>query len=419
MDKLYRYLIIGAGISGITFGRLLQMKGEDNFIILEANSEAGGLCRTKQVRDDVLDIGGGHFLCTKYPSVYNFIFSHIAESEFNYFDRVSKIQLQGHYIDYPIESNIWQLPLDQQVEYLISVIQNGENKGLPQPKNYEEWIRWKLGDLIADSYMLPYNEKIWGIDPNEMDVDWLHKIPRLNIREILIASLKKNADTKKMPSHEGFYYPRSCGFQRIFDAIYAPLKHKVTLNEPVKRLEYCNDYWLINDTYKARTIINTAPWPSLFEPLGSPCNLRDSFQKLRWNSIVVSLWHEEYNHNWHWCYKPDLIYKDHRTFYIHNFAPHSNPHGIYTETNVKRWSDEYLRWENLGKPIYEYKNEYAYPIPTLGHESAIKNIQDYYNRQGLFGLGRWGQWEYLNSDVCIWEAMELIEKLSDCNGIYS
>ena len=81
---MYEFIIIGGGITGVTLGRLLQMSGVNNFIILEAESEAGGLCRTKLIDGHYLDIGGGHFLCTKYPQVYDFIFSHIPKEEFNF-----------------------------------------------------------------------------------------------------------------------------------------------------------------------------------------------------------------------------------------------------------------------------------------------------------------------------------------------
>ena len=42
-----KYLILGAGVAGLTFAiRLKQIRGEDSFLILERNYEAGGLCRS-------------------------------------------------------------------------------------------------------------------------------------------------------------------------------------------------------------------------------------------------------------------------------------------------------------------------------------------------------------------------------------
>ena len=58
---VYDYAIIGEGISRIAIARLLQMSGVRSFIILEANGESGGLCRSRTVDGHALDIGGGHF----------------------------------------------------------------------------------------------------------------------------------------------------------------------------------------------------------------------------------------------------------------------------------------------------------------------------------------------------------------------
>lgn len=405
------YLIIGGGITGITLARLLQQKNQNNFLVLEAGEQAGGLCRTEKIGNHYLDIGGGHFLCTKHQAVYDFIFSHIPESNFNFFPRVSKIELEKEIIDYPVESNLWQLSTEKKADYLISAILAGEANDQSEPTNYLEWIRWKLGDRIAEFYMLPYNEKIWGVSPSEMDIDWLHKIPSVNTREIVLSCLERSSDTDKFPSHAGFYYPKEGGFQTIFDAIYQHVADRVNLAEPVTSLEKIEGGWLVNNRYEAKMVINTAPWTKLYQALEVPEELDDCFDKLRSNSIVVSLWEEEYDHDHHWCYIPDPEVRHHREFYIHNFAPHSQSNGLYTETNYLRWEDKSGDHRFNSKPIYEHNNEIAYPIPTLGHAKAIESILNHYQSKQLFGVGRWGQWQYLNSDVCMWEAMKFVEGL--------
>jgi hypothetical protein len=101
---------------------------------------------------------------------------------------------------------------------------------------------------------------------------------------------------------------------------------------------------------------------------------------------------------------PALELSHHRAFYIHNFAPHSSPTGLYRETNLKRWKDG-------AGDIYHHVNRHAYPIPTLGWAKSIERVLSFGESRGIFGLGRWGQWQYFNSDVCVHEAMRLAEKL--------
>ena len=327
---MYDFIIIGAGITGTTLARLLQMQNKTNFIVLEAEQEPGGLCKTKKIGDHYLDIGGGHFLCSKHPEIYEFIFSHMPKENFNYFNRVSKISIGGDVVDYPLESNLWQMSNEKQKGYLDSIKCGGESLGKPEPVNYEEWVRWRLGDFIANNYMIPYNKKLWGVDPKEMDIDWLHKIPTLNTKEIFKSCLNKKSDKSKFPSHINFYYPKHEGFQLIFDSIYKFISSNVILGEPVINIEYKGDHWIINNKHKAKNIINTAPWPDLYKALGSPDNLKDDFEKLKYNTLVVSLWEKKYDNDWHWRYIPDLNIENHREFYINNFAPHSKKNGLYT-----------------------------------------------------------------------------------------
>jgi protoporphyrinogen oxidase len=403
-----KYLIIGAGISGVTLARIMQENKEENFLLIESEQEAGGLCRTEKIGDHFLDIGGGHFLCSKYPEVYAFIFEHIPRKEFNKYSRISKIKIDNDIIDYPIESNIWQLPLEKEISFLKSVVLNGENRYLSEPKNFEDWIKWKLGDMIAEQYMLPYNKKIWGVQSKEMDIDWLHKIPKLEVDEIIKSCLLKKSDTNKYPSHTYFFYPKKGGFQLIFDSIYQKVKEKVKLNFPAKKVVYKNKRWVVNNQIIAEYVINTAPWPRLYNALGRPQKMKKYFEKLNSNSIVVSLFREKYRHGWHWLYVADPKIEYHRKFYIHNFCKKSAKNGIYTETNYKEKNTLSNR-----KPIYEYVNKFAYPIPTFGHANAIEKILKYYEKFKLIGLGRWGEWKYYNSDVCIYRAMNLAkEKLN-------
>lgn len=408
---MYDYLIIGAGVTGITLCKKLKEKGISNVVVLEAEAEAGGLCTTKNINGHQLDIGGGHFFHTKHQEIFDYVFKYIPESEFNFISRVSKLKMGETTIDYPLESNLWQLPQNEQISYLISVIRNGESLGKPEPKNYEEWIRWKLGDKICDNYMIPYNSKLWGVTPTEMDVDWLYKIPRVNVEEVLKYCLEHKQDKSKFPAHINFYYPKKGGFQRIFDALYADEKANVILNERVTKLQKQADgSWLVNDKYQAKNVINTTPWNDLFDALGRPANLEGDFDKIRYNQIVVSLYEKEINVDWHWRYVPDIDRLYHREFYIHNFAEDSRPDGLYVETNVKRFTGEEICVG--GKSIYHYKTKAAYPIPLIGNAAAIKNILDFYRPQNLFGVGRWGQHQYQNADVSMYQAIKFVDGIA-------
>ena len=80
-----KYLILGAGVAGLTFAsRLKQTRGEDSFLVLERNLEAGGLCRSVNCAGECItpiDIGGGHILDVRRPRVTEFLFKFMPQSE--------------------------------------------------------------------------------------------------------------------------------------------------------------------------------------------------------------------------------------------------------------------------------------------------------------------------------------------------
>ena len=117
-----KYLILGAGPSGLAAANTLLDKGIDDFIILEKEKKAGGLCRTEYVNGQPVDFGGGHILDTRSRKVDEFVFRFLPEKEWNSFERDSQIYFRGQFMGSPFEAHIWQLPIEEQVKYL---------KGLP------------------------------------------------------------------------------------------------------------------------------------------------------------------------------------------------------------------------------------------------------------------------------------------------
>ena len=188
-----KYIILGGGAAGLAIAHQLLKRGEDSFLVLEAEKEAGGLCRSKIVDGYFLDIGGGHFLDVKRPQVKEFLFSFLPESEWEYFERDSRIEFNGHTIGHPFEANIWQLQITEQIEYIKSIAYAGCSLGEAMPEDFVSWITWKLGKLIADNYMLPYNRKMYGDNLHILGTEWLDKLPNVSLDETLLSCLTHHA----------------------------------------------------------------------------------------------------------------------------------------------------------------------------------------------------------------------------------
>ena len=397
-----KYLILGAGPAGLTIANKLMQRGERDFLVLEQESEAGGLCRSTDVDNSPFDIGGGHFLDVKDSEVTGFVFGFLPESEWDLYERDSRIDLYGDMIGSPIEANIWQLPEDRQKRYLDAIENAGCNKGTPKPEKFTEWIEWKLGRAIAEDYMLPYNRKMFGEDLDSLGTYWLEKLPDVSYEETKL-SCENRRPYGTQPGHARFYYPRKYGYGEVFLRMADAIRNKIIYNETVRSLDCENR--TVNDLYSAERIIVTIPWNGIDELTGLPQKLKNHIVSLKYSSIVTQYVSGKLDTKAHWIYYPDPAKSYHRILVRHNFCPGSN--GYWTETNLTRYDTD--RAKSAGS-IY-FVNKYAYPLNTTGKQEKIKELLDYMSSKNIFGLGRWGEWQHYNSDVVMRRAMDMVELL--------
>lgn len=396
--KKFKYIILGAGPAGLSFANQLLNKGEKDFLIFEKENEAGGLCRSIKVDGSPLDIGGGHFLDIRNQNVLDFIFQFMPEKEWNKFSRISKISVNNNCIDYPFESNIWQFPIDQQVEYLLSISKAGCNLNKKIPKKFIDWINWKLGKKIANEYMIPYNQKIFSADLNKLGTYWLYKLPDVSMEETLLSCLEKKP-SGKIPAHAVFLYPKRYGYGEVWKRMAENINGKIIYNCLVKTIDYKNR--IVNDIYYAEKIINTIPWSGIRFYPKLPNNILKSIKSLKYSSIEVSYDSSLKSKDIHWMYVPDKSLFYHRILYRSNFCDNSK--GGWYETNIKRLK------MRINKPEWSYVSKYAYPLNTIDKPESIKKILKYFSSKDIYGLGRWGEWEHMNSDVAILKGLNLVD----------
>ena len=268
------------------------------------------------------------------------------------------------------------------------------------PEKFVDWIYWKLGEKIADDYMIPYNKKMFGENLDSLGTYWLNKLPNVSFDETLISCLERKAYGTQ-PGHAEFYYPKKYGYGEVWLRMAERLKDKIIYNEKAVTLDLDNK--CVNDKYEADIIINTAPWDAFDEIKGLPENLKNNIKDLKHSSIVIDYIPENVNNEAQWIYYPDSSLDYHRILVRHNFCPNSK--GCWTETNLDRFNKEKSKEGNY------FIMDYAYPLNTIGKPEKMKQLLEYTKSKGVIGLGRWGEWQHYNSDVVVNLALECADTI--------
>ncbi len=426
-----KYLILGAGPAGLAFAHALVKRGETDFIVIEKESEPGGLCRSAKVDGAPLDIGGGHFLDVRRPSICKFLFEFLPEKEWARYDRDSRIRLEllpnessakkkEYELHHPFEANIWELPAAVQKRFLDSIAAAGCNTGEPKPEKFTEWITWKLGTEIAREYMLPYNRKMFGNNLNELGTYWLDKLPNVSYEDTLESCKRKEA-LGSQPGHAQFYYPKKYGYGEVWKRMGDELGDKLKCGETVTKLDCmnCEAYLSDGGVISADKIVVTVPWDTL-ELMWAPSIIKNSAKILKKTSVEITYMEEAPETEAQWIYYPDESLSYHRILVRGNFCKGAK--GCWTETRSERYEADVEQLslfdgeEGDGTAAntdgrINFHNEYAYPVNTIAKPAAIAKILDFAAKSHIYGLGRWGEHSHFNSDVTVERALKLAEKI--------
>lgn len=391
--------IIGSGPGGLSLANALLRGGEQDFLVLERESEVGGLCRSAVVDGSPLDIGGGHFLDVRLPAVTDFLFSFMPETEWDRYERDSRISIHGQMIGSPFEANIWQLDKVHQDRYLADIAAAGCNSDEPMPKQFVDWIYWKLGKGIAEDYMLPYNRKMFGDDLNQLGTYWLDKLPNVSYEDTL-RSCREHRPYAQQPGHAVFYYPKKFGYGEVWRRMGEALGERLELGFQVKTLDVASRR--VNGEIEADVIVNTAPWTAFEDVQGITDEAESAIAGFKHTAVDIEYVGENLSTPAQWIYLPDPALPEHRLLVRHNFCQGSR--GYWKETRHERSLPAQAG-------TVRYTMEYAYPLNTIGKNESVDALLKELSANRILGLGRWGEWQHYNSDVVVARALELAEEL--------
>lgn len=422
--------ILGGGLTGLTIASQLK----NDFEILEKNSDCGGLCRSLKEDGFTFDYGGAHIIYSKDQSSVDFMLNSLKDN-WHQGRRDNKIYYKGHFVKYPFENGLSDLPKEDNFECLYHYLKND----YPPPSNFREWIYFTFGKGIAEKYLLPYNEKVWNTDPAEMSLHWVDgRVPKPPLEDVIKSAI--GISTEGYTHQLNFFYPREGGIQALIQGLEEKVENKITKNFAVEEIFKEKDGWCISDGDDQRKydlVISTIPVFDLLKALEDvPVEVKSASSKLQYNSLIAILLGLEGNslppHTA--VYFPDEGLKFNRVGFPHIFSPNNVPEGysslvveITAKENDSTWrlSDEEL-WKHSIQGLAKcglldpkkicfkkvVRSKYAYVIYDRDYLRNIKIVRDYIEKLGIILCGRFAEFEYLNMDACIQRGRNLAEKIN-------
>ncbi len=430
--------ILGGGISAISLALFLQNKPKIKEInILEKNNKPGGLLRSFKFDKLYYDVGP-HIIFSKFEDILE-LNKKILNKNISKLTRSNKIIYKRKtYIKYPFENQLCKLNKND-LNFALNTFLNNPFSDY-SPKNMLQFFLKLFGKGITDLYLRPYNEKIWKFDPSFMDTQMVERIPQPPKKDILKSARGINTEGYKHQLY--FYYPKKGGIQSLFDAYKNKLNKKVRIFNNVKinkikTTKKNQKTFYNNKVLHSDKIVSTIPLNELYFLTDKKNDLlKKTSKNLLYNSIKIITLKIKGNfggNNFAFMI-PDKEIIFHRISKL-NFLGNNYSQKNYTYFQIEityRKNDQIdkmkvkelktkiindlilLKFLNKSKDLmkFELKDfKYAYVIYDLNHRKNVDKLINHYKKKFIYCTGRFGSWEYLNSDQVIKQSKNLSQKI--------
>lgn len=413
INQYYMDLIVGAGISGLSFA--MYDKGRE-YKILEGSDAIGGYCKTTTRNGFVWDYSG-HFFHFQDKDIEEMIMRDMTANDLVEPVKNTKIKYKDRYVEYPFQKNIHQLPKEELIDCLYDLFNNGQK----EYGNFKEMLYAKFGASIAEKFLIPYNTKLYACDLNRLDKEAMGRFFPYAEKEDIIKNFKSG---NNLSYNATFVYPKQGAFEYVKGVVAYLDQTKIELNSHVVSIDINNKLARTKDgrVFSYDRLISTLPFPCLLDL----CGIEYDKSIYSWNQVLVfNIGFDSKGpvDEFHWIYFPEGKYVFYRVGFYDNILSQDRT-SVYVEIGFK--GDEEIN-PNMyfgrvlkdmmtaglireDQTVVDYESIIMNPAYVHITEASIKDVQEKKAKLAqydVYSIGRYGSWTYCSIEDNIKEARQL------------
>src|ERR1700722_17969418 len=299
-----RTLVVGAGITGLATAAALSGRGDEDYLVLEADSEIGGWCKTVKKDGFVWDYSG-HFFHFKHPAIEKWLIDRMPGEKIRVVEKKSFIAFKGTQVGFPFQKNIHQLPQADFIECLHDLYfarsSDVKREGPPPPEeNFLQMLQARFGKGICDRFLVPYNEKLYACELGTLDKDAMGRFfPYADLTDI-VRNMKHAANASYNAT---FTYPEGGAIEYVKALAGAVRADGVALQEGLLSVDLARKIARTTRREIAfERLVSSAP----FDRFAALCQVEHDRSVWEYSKVLVFNlgFDAKGRRDVHWCYYP-------------------------------------------------------------------------------------------------------------------
>ena len=420
-------LVVGAGISGLGFrGFWREAGGKGAVVVVDKAAAPGGYCRTVKQDGFVWDYSG-HFFHFRHKDLEQRLVSRMpANAVATIHKRSRVVDVDGCEVSFPYQRSIGELPPAAFKACLVDLwnAEQARATTTTTTTSFKDRVFSRLGRSIGERFLVPYNEKLYATDLDDLDVDCMGRFfPATSFADVMQAL---SSTSKDEGYNATFTYPRGGAVEYVNALLQDLAPGELALGEQLLAIDLSTKTATTSSrALRFERLITSAPLPQTLKAAG----VAHDEQAFSGNRVLVFNlgFDAKGRDDAHWIYFAQRALPFYRVgFYDNIFG--DDRMSLYVEiglpavgdVDVNGWKTSVLRGLVAAGVITHQKLVSWHSIvmdPAYVHITARSLAETARTRAvleaaGVFSLGRYGGWTYCSIEDNLVEARALAQRLS-------